>query len=174
MNQRLIEHGIMQEESDYRIHVGFEAGAIYVFPTENGKKAVRSGEYSTTSAGQPGVYFTTSKAVLVPWHKIKGCKEIPIPPALLRAAKCRRSDSTSIKGRKALCIVQMMQQIDLVPISFAVTEVRNETMQIAGVDLTTRPVTIQVKCDFKCGAKERGGTGNLYLETHECNPLGRI
>ena len=174
MNQRLIEHGIMQEESDYRVHVGFKVGAVYVFPTESGKEAVRSGKYPTTSAGQPGVYFTTSEGEKATWHEIRGCTEIKIPEFLLQAAKCEKSENPSIKGRKALCIVQMMQQVGLIPIPLAVTEVRNETMQIAGVDLMTRPVTIQVKCDFKCGAKERGGTGNLYLETHECNPLGRI
>lgn len=174
MNQQLIEHGIMQDESDYRVHVGFKVGRLYIFPTESGKKAVQSGRYPTTNAGQPGVNFITSEAVKVPWHEIKGCEEVEIPSALLWAAKCKRSEDTSAKGKKALCIVKMMQQAGLLPIPFAVTEVREASMQIAGVDLATRPITIQVKCDFNCGAKEEGGTGNLYIETHECNPLGRI
>ena len=174
MNQKLFEHGIMQDESDYRIHVGFRVGAIYVFPTESGKAAVRSGKYPVKYAGQQGTSLTTSQAIIPSWRELRGVKEIKIPDGLLQAANCKKSESTSIKGKKAVMIVQAMHQMGLIPIRFTITEIKSESMQIKGVDMATKPITLQVKCDFECGDKSKGGTGNLYLETHECNPLGRI
>jgi len=174
MNQKLIEHGILQDESNYRVHVGFRVGAIYVFPTESGKEAVRTGKYREVDAWQKGINYPTGKGIIPPWHEIKGCREVEIPDEVLKVADCKRDDNTSVKGQKAVAVVRSMQIMNKLPIPITITEVRNEDMQIAGVDLATRLVTIQVKCDFDCGDKGKKGTGNLFLQTHECNPLGRI
>ena len=39
--------------------------------------------------------------------------------------------------------------------------------------LVTASLRIQVKCDYRGGPRELGGSGNLFLQTHECNPLRR-
>jgi hypothetical protein len=46
-------------------------------------------------------------------------------------------------------------------------EVDDWEFQVRGVDLVlARRVTIQVKCDYNAG---NAGTGNLYIQTKECN-----
>jgi hypothetical protein len=44
-------------------------------------------------------------------------------------------------------------------------------MQFEGLDIVVATrVRIQVKLDFRGGERELGGTGNLFLQTAECNP----
>ncbi len=49
-------------------------------------------------------------------------------------------------------------------------------MQIRGVDIVVRGQwRIQVKCDYDAGrGKDGSGTGNLFLQVAERNPLKRI
>jgi hypothetical protein len=167
----LIEHGILQDESDYRIHVGFVVGAVYVFPTANGKTAVHSGKYRIVNAFQPGCPSPTSQGVVVPWQELAECKEVLIPPGMIQAANCRRSDHTSTKGYWATVIVSLMQTCGMIPIEMSPVIVNDKALQIRGVDLQMKPISIQIKCDFCCGSRDRRGTGNIYLETHERNPF---
>ena len=168
----LTEHGILQDESLYRAHVGFIVKAVYLFPTVYGKKAVRSGKFKTVQAFQPGVNSPTSEGIIPPWNAIYGCVEIPMPPCVAEGISCHHSESPSAKGQKALFVVIAMMQGGFFPIKIHMVEVTDAATQIKGIDLAGEGITIQVKCDFACGSKSRGGTGNLYLEVKETNPFG--
>jgi hypothetical protein len=167
----LYKHGIEEDESTYRIHVGFQAKAIYVFLTENGRKAADVSRQEKL-AGQPGVNYKTAKGKAVPWQKIEGCAEIPIPLDILSQVDCHQYNSTSIKGQKAVQVVKEMFLRGLIPLSFCVSEVTEQDLQVRGLDIVVESsVTIQIKCDYRCGSRHLGGTGNIFLQTHECNPL---
>jgi len=57
---------------------------------------------------------------------------------------------------------------------FTVQEINERMMQISGIDVTMQDnMKIQVKMDYNGGDKRLGGTGNLYLQTAECNPYRR-
>jgi hypothetical protein len=88
---------------------------------------------------------------------------------------------TSDKGRKAVELVAAMIRNGLFPLPYAVGQLDSDPakdMQINGddiiVDLGANRVHIQVKCDFRGGDKALGGTGNLYLQVAERNPLKRV
>lgn len=171
----LIEHGIFQDESDYHCHVGFTVKAVYFFSTDAAKKAAQNPKWKTVSSWQPGWNSPTSEGKIPPWHKIDGCVEIIIPDMYIQAANCKRTESTSIKGQKALAIVQSLLTLGMIPLPLSPQEITAENLQIRGLDIIVKTkTTIQVKCDYDCGSKLRGGTGNIYLELKERNPLGRI
>jgi hypothetical protein len=96
-----------------------------------------------------------------------------IPPVLLSAIDCHRHESTSEKGKKAICIVQYMLWEGLIPLKLQTAEIDCKDLQLVGEDIIiNQRITLQVKCDYRCGAQDRGGTGNLYLQTEERNVFG--
>ena len=90
----------------------------------------------------------------------------------------REDDDTSEKGRKAVGLIAAMLRRGLLPIpgkvQRLVTDI-DKPLQIEGQDIIVEfgaaTVRIQVKCDYKGGDKSRGGTGFLYLQTAERNPM---
>ena len=98
---------------------------------------------------------------------------IPIPEDVLASIPIPRYKcGTNVKGLQALRIVKEMLRRGLIPISMGVTVVSDMEMQIAGTDIiVTAHARIQVKCDYMAGPESLGGSGNLYLQTHECNPF---
>lgn len=168
----LVEHGIQTEDSDFRIHVCFMTGRVYTFPTKKAVNIMR--EYRVVSAYQwvNRRKAVTSRGYIVPPGAIPGCKWMMIPPDILQNANVPppQSDDTSRKGRAAEFIAQAMLGRGLLPLPQLTEITSNKDLQISGLDILLKPVKIQVKCDFRGGHKEAGGTGNLYLETHERNP----
>ncbi len=167
----LVEYGIHNEESDLRAHVSFATGQVYVFPTANGRAAIRTGRYGTKGAYQPGYDFPTGLGYLVPPFEVEGCREVAIPADLVARANCQRDESTTSKGRKAVIVVHNMLLRGLIPITLCPALVTRKDLQIRGEDITVRgQATIQVKCDYSAGRRELGGTGYLYLQIAERNP----
>jgi len=176
-NTKLVEGGILTDESDVRAHVSVVTGRVYVFSTENGRKAIESGVYRQVTATQPGVKsIPTSKAFLVPPTEIDGCISIVPPKEYFDEIGFSLSDSTSEKGKKATDLVYRLIDENRFPVPATGEIVEDKEAQINGKDLVVLPrsgLTVQVKCDYACGEKDLGGTGNLYLEVAECNPLRR-
>ena len=172
----LVEYGIRNDESDYRAHVGFKTRAVYFFQTSRGKEAVeKASSDRLRTASQPGVSYITACGYVIPWREIKGCVEIPIPEELLPVVNCPRNCSTSEKGRRAIWIVEQMLRQNLIPILPDFLRVKDFGLQRRGKDIIVLfVVSIQVKCDYDAGSMERGGTGNLFLQTAELNPLKRF
>jgi len=84
-------------------------------------------------------------------------------------------DTTTQKGAKAVQLVVGMIKAGLFPLPGLPHEQQDKAMQIAGDDiivhLETKDIRIQVKCDFRGGERQYGGTGFLFLQTAEINPL---
>lgn len=167
-NTELVEHGIQTEDSDYRIHVSFSVGKAYLFPTAAGRDAVEAELGEPFAVSQPGTNIVTGKGRKVDWNLIEGCEQIEIPRSWLRKIKCRKSESPSVKGRKAVKIAQGLLLRGKVPLPIASRQIKAKHIQVKGRDLiVTSRWTIEVKCDWW------GGRYGLALQTHECNPLRR-
>lgn len=169
-NTNLVRHGIAEDESDYRLHVGIASGKVYIFPTEAGVAVLDNGkQYHQFSVSQPDVKVVTGKGYKVPWQDIDGCQELDIPADLMEILrKINKTTSPSKKGRAAVWTAKEMLKRGLVPVALSTREITEHDMQVRGKDLIiTSRLSIQVKCDW--WATRYG----LALQTHECNPLGR-
>lgn len=172
METRLTDYGIQNENSDIRIHVCPTVRRVYLYETASVQDILEN--YPERPAYQviDGESVLTAKGRIVPVSAIPDCREIALPAALWQAYPIKDEDSTSRKGSQAVELVRaaISRRYIVLPISAAV--ITDVDMQIDGTDIMVMcRLRIQVKCDFKGGSKALGGTGNLYLQTAECNPL---
>jgi len=179
-NTKLVEYGIQTEQSDLRAHVCVNARQVYVYPTKKGIEAINTGNFRKMPASQPGAAFPTAEGFLVPPNLIWGCIPINAAWAMERVGIIDYSASTSLKGDWAVMVVRHLLSKGWFPM-WGTSEVISELdIQIKGIDLiVTSKARIQVKCDYEGGTPKRVGrlgervTGNLFLQTAECNPFGR-
>ncbi len=105
-------------------------------------------------------------------QSLKSCKGINIPVEMSNKHKIKQFTSLSQKGAMAEYICQEMIEQGLIPIQINIKQVNKKKWQIKGLDLISeKPITIQVKCDYRGGNLDVGGTGYLYIQTHERNPF---
>ena len=173
MNSTLINYGIQEEDSDIRAHVSPVTQRIYVFKTMNVIRLLENSEYQEVPGYQPGIHFPTAKGNLIPpfdipdlrvieWNDISWWKYF------------NENDDTDKKGRFAVYFVKKIMQAGRFPLWFDAKEITDIDIDIKGTDILVKGKwKIQVKCDFKAGPKEWGGTGNLFIQLKECNPLGK-
>ncbi len=172
-NTRLVEYGIQTEGSNFRAHVCVLAKTLYVYRTEDGVRCALDSRYPERSV--PTGSIITAKGRIVPPSAIDGCMRTDIPSHILAQYTIQETDSPTVKGRKATHIVATMMREGHFPfliIPHVVAE--GERVQFEGIDIiATADFRVQVKCDFPGGEKKLGGrTGNLFLQTAECNPYG--
>lgn len=168
-NTQLVNYGIQTEKSDLRAHVCVVAKALYVYPTESGVVCLNDPRYREVEV-TTGAYVT-ARGRLVPPTAIADCMLVPIPTALMERIKILRTDKTTVKGRKATEIVATLMRWGFFPTALIPQVVTATGLQYEGVDIVaTANLRIQVKCDYDGGERESGGTGNLFLQTAECNP----
>ena len=171
MNTALVDYGIREERSDIRAHVCIEAKTVYVYPTRAGIVAIETGKYRAAPAYTGTI--KTAMGYLVPPAEINFCRAVPIPSRVLEKASFSPSDDTTAKGEKAVRVVCWLLRAGLFPLWVTPAFVEEAEMQIEGMDILVRMNTrIQVKCDWRGGVGLRC-TGNLFLQTQECNPFGR-
>ena len=171
MNRLLVEYGIRQEQSDIRAHVSVLGRCVYVYPTCYGLEAVQSGGYRSAPARTGDV--VTAMGYLVPPDRIKQCRRVAIPEHIMAKAAFEEGESTSSKGEKALRIVSWLLRAGRFPLWTEPQVVDELDMQTDGMDIiVSMRARIQVKCDWRCGDGE-GCTGNLYIQTQECNPYSQ-
>lgn len=173
-NTKLIEYGIQTDKSDFRAHVCVNAKTVYVFPTKNALERVKTGLYPCKPVYTNGIH--TANGYTVPPDDIFQINEIKIPDKWLEIVNFSNNDSTSIKGEKAIRIVKNLLKAGKFPIITNGIEIDDTDMQISGFDITVNlSINIQVKCDFRGGGNKKDfindTTGNLYLQTEECNPF---
>jgi len=173
-NHLIPEQGITNDESDFRVHVGYKAQHIYVFPTQAGRDALEREKHrlDLKRGSQPGVGgIITNEGYAVPISSIDGLQSILIPIDIYQQYPIIRDELTSTKGAKAVSIVADMLKRQLVKLPLNISFIDKKDLQIRGHDiLIWSKLTLQVKCDFLAGEREFGGTGNLFLQTAECNP----
>jgi len=171
---KLFEHGIQVERSDIRAHVAPGTHLIFVFQTSS-ILGVDLSKYREASAGQPGVRYRTSTGRLVPPDDIPGIR-IFNGGSDAWWKSFNEKDTTSNKGKAAVAVVERMLRAGRFPLwPSVVKESMRLEVQHGGTDILLHGVwRIQVKCDFWAGPKDKGGTGSLYIETAELNPLKRF
>jgi hypothetical protein len=177
---QLFDYGIQNEQSDIRAHVCPLVRRVYVYPTVEGCRAVTSGHWARRSAFQPGVVGHTAEGYCVPPFAIRRCVAVEVRAEAWLAMNFQESESTSAKGEKAVRMVVQMIRSGIFPLPYTAGTLNTapeKALQIRGddiiVDLGANRVHVQVKCDYRGGDEALGGTGNLYLQVAERNPLKR-
>lgn len=171
-NTTLVEYGIQTEESDLRIHVSVATRSIYVYETRFGVEAILSGKHRKKPARTEGI--VTAIGYIVPPIKIEGCQRIEIPLDVFADADFRKSDMESERGRKAEWVVNQMLDRGLIPTPTKIQKIVDRGSQIRGADtVASTDNKIQIKCDWRAGERELGGSGYLFLQIKECNPFKR-
>jgi len=167
----LFPHGIFSENSDIRAHVAPGTKAVYVFKTADAIELLKLKQYKMRPASQPGFTGITAMGYLVPWGDIPDIRRIGNYTSDPWWENFSERDSTSAKGRKACEVVSKLLKMGRFPLWCIgpVDDTKNISLQIKGTDiLLWGRWRIQVKCDYNAG---EGGSGNLFLQIAERNPL---
>lgn len=173
-NTTLIDYGIQNEESDIRIHVCPQVRRVYVYPTQYGIQAIESGQYHQVPGYQKDIEVPTSMGYLVPPLDIERCVSLELKDKTWEHMGFSANDSLKQKGDKAERLVRGMLKNGMLPLPMKGQQITDADIQKRGQDILVIEkdgIRIQVKCDFKGGEKKLGGTGNLFLQVQECNPL---
>lgn len=178
-NTTLVKHGITTEESDLRAHVCAVAGICYVYPTKEGVAAIQTGKHRELKTRTGDI--VTAVGYAVPPSAIRRIVGVKLGVLLYRYP-IAYTDSTTRKGKQAVNIVAELFRLGAFPLYLGAEETRRMDLQISGTDIlidASFKLKVQVKCDYSGGEPARGErstpegyvTGNLYLQTEECNPL---
>lgn len=169
----LVEYGIHTEESDIRAHVSVVNRAIYVFETWRGVEAITRNNPPLRHAGQPGVKGPTAEGWVVAVGSIEDLRRLRFH-SWGKWSDFTAGLSTTEKGAMAVECVMAAMLRGRFPLWIAGREAEGLDAQIAGTDiLIALNKRVQVKCDFRGGdgPPNGNGTGNLYLQKAERNPL---
>jgi len=171
---RLYDYGIQTENSDIRCHVAPGTRLIFVFQTASAL-ALDLAKYKKVPAYQPGVQYPTAEGYLVPPSDIPDIRVLRWNSNGWWSGFDEKA-STSDKGAKAVAVVSTLLRSGRFPLWLSVAQESGRLeVQRGGTDiLLWGRWKIQVKCDFWAGkASDGSGTGNLFLQVAELNPLRR-
>lgn len=175
-NVKIVEYGIQTEDSDWRAHVCVNAGKVYVFPTKLAVQFIRKGNYRLVAVNTRigGREILTAHGHLIPALSLP--RVVPVSArSIIDRAHFNDEDSTTIKGEKAVDVVQTLLRIGWFPLPWDTSIVEDIGMQRGGLDIVVSGShKIQVKCDYEGGEPVKSSprvTGNLFLQIDECNPL---
>jgi len=162
----LVKYGISEESAQYRIHVCVHVKQIYVYERTDVLPIIDN--YPDRSAFTDKVL--TAKGKIIPITEIPELQTVGIPEDYLNEFPITRNDSTSNKGNNAVFIAKKALISGLIRLKLYSEIIDDKTLQIEGADIIiTNKIIIQVKCDYYGGDKRLGGTGNLFIQTHERN-----
>lgn len=148
------------DHSKFRFHVAPKVGIVYYYKTAEMKEYINTHDLPTVTS-------KSSVGKLVPCN-LPFISTVKIPAALLKRYPITDTMNTSQKGRAAENIVADL--LLMAPEGVIIRKCLDKERQIQGIDLVVNEkTTVQVKCDMAGGSKEKGGTGNLYVETAETN-----
>lgn len=165
----MIAYGIADEKSDMRVHVSVCTDLAYIFETEAMRQFLGGdgADLPRKPARQPGVSTPTAYGVIVPvWL----CDFVTaVSYAGVVDEKPTAKWTTSEKGAWAASVVAGLARLGRLPLFIRdASEHWSRDVQISGTDvIVSEKFRIQTKCDWKASP-----TGNLYIQTHEANPLG--
>lgn len=164
----LVEYGVYQERVDLRAHVSVTAWRVYYYPLRTLLQTLDQGEFRTGIAQTDGQ--VTGKGYLVPPRLIEGCRVCEIPESYRGLFVFKSTMTTKVKGRLAALLVETLINDGVLLLPMTSEQIEDKRLQIEGVDIIARAsVRLQVKCDWNCGSKAHGGTGNLFIQTAEIN-----
>ena len=169
-NSTLVQNGIQTEMASLRAHVCPKVRQIYCFRTDRALQIVEKYPEKIVRTGE----IVTAKGHVIPWHEIPGIRALELPTKHWVDAAFSPGDDESTKGEKAICIVVELLKSKNFPHQIIIDRT-GVSEDIKGKDLriSTKPLDMQVKCDYEGGERLLGGTGNLFIQTMECNPWGK-
>lgn len=172
MTGELFDYGIYTEASDIRAHVSVVNRSVYVFPTAQGIAAIERERPPLVSAYQEGVIGKTAEGWLVKVEWIADLRRLQFA-SWTGWEVMAPTHSTSDKGRAAVQCVIAAMRMGRFPFWLDATEDQREHVQIRGTDIVVFcRKKVQVKCDWR-GGHQPQGTGNLFIQKAERNPLKR-
>jgi hypothetical protein len=173
----LVEHGIMNENSDYRVHIGVVAETAFVLETATVQRVIRENRYQIVQAMQDGVDGITSEGWLVPLCAFWPINEIDVSD-LSEMSVFSKPIPLDERGAAAEDVFRKLCEKR----GKSAQRVTNLATQISGGDFIVAGKIVQVKCDWAAGEWNVGRvlhgrfqscTGNFYFEKAERNPLRR-
>jgi hypothetical protein len=166
----LHEYGIQNEASDIRAHVSVVNETIYVFQTHSARAAlVAFPACPLRCASQPGCTGPTAEGWIMPLDRIADVRRLRV--RWTRWAEFSPMMATNDKGALAVAFVVRALELGRFPLWVVAGESADKRIQIAGTDIVvTANQLIQVKCDWRSGDRPKG-TGNVFLQKSERNPL---
>jgi hypothetical protein len=166
---RLHDYGIQTEDSDIRCHVAPGTRSIFVFRTAT-VLSLLNGRHTEALAGQAGVSYPTGKGYLVSWRQVPDIRRIQWN-SFPWWDRFKRDQTTSEKGAHAVWVCTELMRLGRFPLWVEAKESERAQVQLKGTDIVLwGRWKIQVKCDFYAGDGV-SGTGNLFIQTAELNPL---
>ena len=168
METNLYEYGIFDEVSDIRAHVASNK-IIYVFKTKNCVSLLKEQSFKQVHAYQPGYDYPTAKGYLVKPNLIEDMRQLKY--ISWNGWEHFSEDwDTTMKGKFAVrCVLDLLKD-GRFPLWIEAKQTNDIKIDISGTDiLLVMDKKIQVKCDWPAGK-----TGNLYIQTHEINPLKKL
>jgi hypothetical protein len=170
MNE-LFEYGIQTEKSDVRAHVSVVNRTIYAFRTAAGLAAVKKYNPPIKTATQPGVEGVTAEGWILKVSQIPGLRSV-CGDKWKHWSEFDENMTTTQKGALAVRCVCDCMAAGKFPFWIIATEEERASIQVKGTDIVVFCKTfVQVKCDWRSGPPP--GTGNLFLQKAERNPLRR-
>lgn len=172
MNGELVEYGIHTEASDVRAHVSVVNKTIYVFQTPYGVEAIRRYGPEIRAASQDDVDGVTAEGWIVRIEWIEDLRRLKFY-SWDGWSEFDLTRTTTEKGQLAVRCVLAIMRCGRFPFWVHATEDERKDIQVSGADIVVScGARVQVKCDYRGGDKPLG-TGNLFLQKSERNPLRR-
>lgn len=160
MPPKLVDYGIQSEDVDVRVHVCFGSKKMYAYKPNRAMAVMNGFKEKEAMQGE----LVTAIGRLVPPHRIPGIKDLSNACADLLFRYDPGQEATLEEKKRAAEDVAR----EYFSRSFRVEMVTDKKRQLAGIDIELS-LHVQVKCDYNGGV---GGTGNLFIQTAECNPYG--
>ena len=168
----LFEYGIHTEASDIRAHVSVVNRTVYVFQTRHGVEAIERVRPPLRTASQPGVVGPTAEGWVIGVDEIPDLRRVKFV-SWPEWPEFSERLTTTAKGALAVRCVIAAMKLGRFPFWLDASEDERENVQILGTDiLVFCRKKVQVKCDYRSGDRPLG-TGNLFLQRAERNPLRR-
>lgn len=170
----LVPYGIQTDKSDYRAHVCPRDQAVYVFETSRMASFVGLNIFGKIPARQKGVQGVSGYGYTVPLKCVPWCLGVEIPKDLQIPVERWETMDTIGKGDSSVDTVKAMVERELIRFGrpsevHKVPKGSLDAQWLLG-DLVVG-LRVEVKCDLPGGMM---GTGNLYIQTEEKNPLSKI
>lgn len=126
---------------------------------------------------QPCIEYETARGLLVPLEDINPqyvlmSEEYPWEQWYAYLKTCRNNELTTQKGRMAVNCVTNAIRMNKFPLWVCGHINNDREIDIQGTDIiVSASRRIQVKYDERAYPRIMGGSGNLFIQTHECNPM---
>lgn len=167
----MFKYGIEEEQSDIRAHVSLPGRLVTVYRTADMVDLICTKSYRQKTATQPGVEFPTALGWLVPIEDI-------LPQYVMRSESFpwerwdHEAMDCSQKGEMAVKCVRAAILANKFPMWVCGHVNGDKELDIKGTDIiVSAKRRIQVKYDAPAYPRSEGGTGNLFIQSHECNPF---